>query len=405
MKFTFTNANGQQLAGRLEMPVGARPKAAALFAHCFTCSKDALAATRVSRALTESGLAVLRFDFTGLGHSQGDFANTNFSSNVEDLLAAAAALQKKGLAPQLLIGHSLGGAAVLKAAPQVKSCRGVVTIGAPAEPAHVSHLFGDSLDEIKTGEAEVQLGGRRFTIKRQFLEDLNEQALDLKNLGKALLIFHSPVDAIVDVDNARKLYQAARHPKSFISLDQADHLLTNRADASYVANTISAWASRYLLEEKHETELEAGEVRVRSTGASFTQVVETATHRWLADEPAKVGGDDRGPSPYDLLLAALGTCTSMTLQMYARRKQIPLDSVSVKLRHERVHAQDCEECENESGRLDVLRREITIGGELEDSVRARMLEIADRCPVHRTLHGPLEVLTRESSPAAGSTRP
>ncbi len=388
----FENASGAQLAARFERPDGDAPCAhIALFAHCFTCSKDIAAASRISRALVQEGFGVLRFDFTGLGNSDGDFANTNFSSNVQDLVSAATYLEQHHRAPALLVGHSLGGAAVLAAAEHIPSAKGVITIGAPSTPQHVQHLLTSKLEEIQSeGQAEVMLAGRRFTIKKQFLEDLAEQRMaeKIRRLNKALLIFHSPVDEIVPVDEARRIYQLALHPKSFISLDTADHLLSKPADARYVGRQIAAWASRYL---PAPPDAEATEdVVVQTAAGKFTQSVSAGVHRFVADEPTRVGGDDLGPSPYDLLLAALGTCTSMTLKMYADRKKWPLQSVRVSLKHDRIHAKDCEDCgEDREGQIERITRVLELEGPLDEAQRARLKEIADRCPVHRTItHNP-----------------
>ncbi|GAB5404846.1 MAG: bifunctional alpha/beta hydrolase/OsmC family protein [Aureliella sp.] len=392
-KFNFENSQGHTLSGNLEMPDGA-PKAFGIFAHCFTCSKNAKAASRISRRLAERGIAVLRFDFTGLGNSDGDFANTNFSSNVNDLVDAANALEKQYRAPSLLIGHSLGGAAAYMAAGQLVSVRAVATIGSPSEPAHVSHLFGDTIATIRTdGAAEVSIGGRKLTIEKHFLDDLKTHRADkqLREMRKALLIFHSPVDEIVSIENARKLYESARHPKSFVSLDGADHLLSSPDDAEFVASTLSAWASRYLPEDLDAAptrpELEAGEVVVLERDGGMTQDIFSDRHHWLADEPFRVGGNDSGPTPYDLLLGSLGSCISLTLRMYAERKQFPLKSVRVQLKHERIHASDCDSCESQDGMVGHITKHITVTGPLDQQQLDRLREIADRCPVHRTLVG------------------
>lgn len=396
----FPGAAGDLLAARLDLPQNA-PFAYALFAHCFTCSKDTLAASRISAALTERGFGVLRFDFTGLGGSAGDFANTNFSSNVGDLLAAAAWLREHHQAPKILIGHSLGGAAVLAAAGRIPEAAAVATIGAPYDPGHVRHLLEPAVAEIDAaGEAEVTLAGRKFRIRKQFLDDISGQHAQaaISGLRKALLIFHSPRDATVDIENAARIFVAARHPKSFVSLDDADHLLTRRDDAVYVAAVLAAWASRYFdvpAAQAAEPQAMPGAVTVSETHEGrYTQAIRAGHHRLRADEPESAGGTDSGPSPYDLLLAALGACTSMTLRMYADRKRWPLDGVAVHLKHEKVHAQDCEECETREGRIDKIEREIEILGALDESQRSRLLEIANKCPVHRTLHSEVWVPTR-----------
>ena len=397
----FPGSLGGQLAARLDSPPG-KPIACALFAHCFTCSKDTLAASRVSTALTARGIAVLRFDFTGLGGSEGDFANTNFSSNIADLIAAAAWLRENHAAPTLLIGHSLGGAAVLAAAREIPESTAVVTIGAPFEPAHVKQLLAPALPAIESaGEAEVELAGRKFRIRKQFLDDIGSRnSRDaISNLRKALLIFHSARDTTVSIDNAAQIFMAAKHPKSFISLDDADHLLTRREDAEYVAGVLSAWASRYIgapvMKARPVAPGDAGVVAVKETRESkFTQEVRVGKHRLRADEPVSAGGTDTGPSPYDFLLAGLGACTSMTIRMYADLKRIPLDSVTVRLKHDKVHAQDCAECETKEGKIDRIDREIELSGKLDEAQRAKLLEIANKCPVHRTLHSETWIPTR-----------
>jgi len=397
----FPGSLGATLAARLDLPP-VKPAAFALFAHCFTCSKDTLAASRISAALTGRGIAVLRFDFTGLGGSEGDFANTNFSSNIADLVAAAAWLKREREAPKILIGHSLGGAAVLAAAQEIPEAAAVATIAAPFEPAHVRDLLAPALPEIEAaGEATVELAGRAFRIKKQFLDDIGGRSgrEAIANLRKALLIFHSPRDTTVSIDNAAQIFMAAKHPKSFVSLDDADHLLTRREDASYVAAVLAAWASRYIgapvVEAQPIRADEPGVVTVAETReGKFTQAITVGKHRLRADEPASAGGTDTGPSPYDLLLAALGACTAMTVRMYADLKQLPLEKITVRLRHEKVHAQDCAECETREGKIDRIEREIELKGKLDDAQRARLLEIANKCPVHRTLHSEVWIPTR-----------
>ena len=395
----FIGSQGDVLAARLDRPLAA-PRAYALFAHCFTCSKDIFAASRIARALAARGVAVLRFDFTGLGSSQGEFANTNFSSNVEDLVRAADYLRQHERAPAILIGHSLGGAAVLAAASRVPEAVAVATIGAPADPAHVSRLLAAHTAEIESeGEAEVVLGGRTFRIRKQFLDDLAGHKLDaaIGAMNKALLVLHSPIDETVAIDDAARIFTAAKHPKSFVSLDSADHLLTRPADAEYVAEVLAGWASRYLPAAEAEAPAAAdqGEVVVSETGESrFAQAIVAGPHRLAADEPASVGGADTGPTPYGLLLAALGACTTMTLRLYAERKKLPLEKVSVRLRHEKIHARDCENCDTQEGRVDRIEREIVLEGALDGAQRQRLLEIAEKCPVHRTLHSEVLIESR-----------
>jgi uncharacterized OsmC-like protein/alpha/beta superfamily hydrolase len=396
----FPGASGETLAARLDLPGGA-PVAFALFAHCFTCSKDTRASAYISGALADAGMAVLRFDFTGLGGSEGEFENTNFSSNIDDLVAAADFLRENYQAPRLLVGHSLGGAAVLAAAPRIGESAAVATINAPADPSHVLHLLKDSLETIqRQGQAEVELAGRRFRITRQFIEDVSERKLTdaLGKLRRALLVFHAPRDITVSIDNAASIFTAAKHPKSFVSLDDADHLLTRKEDALYVGAVLAAWATRYLggkpAADVAATPAVDGVVVEEAGEGRFAQIVRAGRHTLRADEPASLGGSDSGPSPYQLLSAALGACTSMTLRMYADQKKWPLEKVSVRLRHDKIHAKDCAECETREGRIDRIDREIEITGDLDDTQRQRLLEIADRCPVHRTLHAEVSIKSR-----------
>lgn len=392
-RYEFQNAEGQTLFGRLEFPATA-PNAFAVFAHCFTCTSKVKAATSISRALCDRGIAVLRFDFTGLGDSEGDFANTNFSSNVADIVAAATSLGRTHAAPQLLIGHSLGGSAVLLAAGSLPVIKAVATIGAPSDPTHLTALLSGQLHDIEQhGEAEVSLGGRPFTIKRGFLEDLRQHSVSdhVAGIGLPLLIYHAPGDPIVGIENARMIYDAAKHPKSFISLDGADHLVTRPQDARFIADTLAAWATRYILPAIPEAPSE--DVIVRECAARYTQDIRVRDHAWFADEPESLGGGDLGPTPYDLLLAALGSCTSITLRMYADRKKWPLERTEVTLRHERVHADDCDGCDDRAVKIERINRRIRLIGTLDNSQRQRLLEIADKCPVHRTLHSSLQIMT------------
>jgi putative redox protein len=396
-KLSFTNSQGQPLAARLDTPATGTPLAYALFAHCFTCTMNLKAVGNINRALTDSGIAVLRFDFTGLGESAGDFSDTGFSGNVEDLLAASKFLADNYRAPKILIGHSLGGTAMLRAARDVPSAVAVATIGSPLQPSHVVHNFGDQVPAIEAaGEAVVKLAGRPFRIKREFLDDLRRHDLreDLANLRKALIVFHSPVDSIVGIDNAQEIFVAAKHPKSFISLDRADHLLSNNADSTYVGSVIAAWARKYIgPAESTLPELNGAEVAVRTGRTGFVSEINARGRALLADEPAAYGGTDLGPTPYDYLATALGTCTAMTLRQYADRKAWPLESVEVRLTHQKIHAADCGECETREGKIDEIRRSITLLGELSKEQRDKLLEIADKCPVHRTLHSEVRVST------------
>ena len=388
-------SQGQTLAGLLETPDQA-VRAYVLFAHCFTCGKDIAAASRISRFLVQYGFAVFRFDFTGLGNSDGDFANTNFSSNTEDLLSAAHFLQQNYQAPELLIGHSLGGAAVLAMAAQLPKVKAVVTIAAPFEASHVLHNFDAHLETIETdGQVKVSLGPREFTVKKQFLDDLRSQTTDhIKHLNKALLVLHSPVDLTVDITDAEKIYKAAKHPKSFVSLDTADHLLSKVIDSEYVAQTISGWASRYIpLPKKSNPTLEGGHVLVAELDHKFQQEIFTDNHNWFADEPTELGGQNTGPDPYEHLLAALGACTAMTIRMYADLKKLPLEHVEVSLSHERNYLNDAEKAEDQNSKMEALIRKVQLIGPLSDAEKARLLAIADRCPVHKTLHNNPHVVT------------
>jgi uncharacterized OsmC-like protein/pimeloyl-ACP methyl ester carboxylesterase len=403
-RVTFKSHAGDDLAARLDLPDGPH-LATALFAHCFTCSKDIVAARRIAARLAAMGIAVLRFDFTGLGHSGGEFANTTFTSNVDDLKAAAEYLSGRGMAPDLLIGHSLGGAAILRAAPEIASAKAVATINAPFDPGHVTHNFGDALGKIhEKGSAEVCLGGRPFRISRDFLEDVQAHRTGpaIASLGKALLILHAPRDNVVGIDNATRIFTAARHPKSFVTLDGADHLVSRAEDAEYAAGVIAAWVAKYVPLNHPAPPIGAPEGVVRVSEADpegYLQDISSGPHHHLvADEPLAYGGSNRGLSPYGLLSAALGACTSMTIRMYARRKKWPLDHVRVDVTHDKVHAQDAGAREAE--KIDTFRRAIVLEGKLDASQRDRLLEIADKCPVHRTLERSSTIETVLAAPAS-----
>lgn len=402
---TFPGSNGDELSARLEFPDGP-VRAFALFAHCFTCTKDVLAARRIAGGLAAAGVAVLCFDFTGLGSSEGDFSNTNFSSNVEDLVRAADYLRRSYEAPVILIGHSLGGAAVLAAASRIREAKAVATIGAPADAAHVLHQFGGSLDRIRSeGEGEVRLAGRPFRIRRSFVEDAEGQRLEdhIRTLGRALLVMHAPRDEVVGIDNASRIFLAARHPKSFVSLDDADHLLSRPQDASYAAGVIAAWAARYIpaapADVADAESPESGRVLVRETGEGmFQNLVVAGRHRLIADEPAAVGGLDTGPNPYDFLSIALGACTAMTLRIYAENKKLALGSVSVEVSHGKVATDHCADCGEvaggRDGRIDRFERVIRVKGKIDAALEAKIAEIAGKCPVHRTLESRSAIVTR-----------
>jgi len=398
-KIFFKNKEGIDLSARIDFPIQKNYKAFVLFAHCFTCSKNFKSVDNISDALVHEGFAVFRFDFTGLGQSEGDFSDSNFSSNLSDLKSAYAFLEEKYTAPQILIGHSLGGAAVLHVAGQLPEVKAVATVGAPADPLHVRHLFKGNEEELESnGEAEVNIGGRPFTIKKQFIDDLEKGRKEdvLGKLDRALLIMHAPQDRIVGIDNATDIYTKAMHPKSFVTLDGADHLLTREGDAKYVGLMVSAWSSRYVDAMQPELQPE-GEVKVRIGSRGYTTEITAGSHCLVADEPASAGGQDLGPSPYGYLLSALGTCTAMTLRMYADFKKLDLQEVEVYLTHDKVHHDDGENSEKPGGKIDKIVREIRLEGDLTGDQRKRLIEIADRCPVHKTLESKPIIKTKEWS--------
>jgi len=393
----FKNSSGYQLNGRLELPANRTPHNFAVFAHCFTCGKNFSATRNITRALTTAGFGVLRFDFTGLGDSSGDFADTNFSGNVSDLMAAIDYLSEHHKAPTLLIGHSLGGAAAIYASAKAKSIKAVATIGAPSDTQHVQHLFKNDIPEITAqGEAIVQLAGRPFKIKKQFLDDINEQQVTktLKELRKPILIAHSPQDTTVGIHHAERLYHSAVHPKSFVSLDKADHLLMNKGDAQYIGKVIASWASRYL-EIEEETSLNTQHEIVASLNDDdiYTTNIKAGKHYIVADEPTRVGGNDYGPNPYELLSSSLAACTVMTVQMYVRRKNWPIENIECHVSYGKQHAVDCENCEDEKSKIDTFTRAIKITSNLDEKQLKRVLQIADKCPVHKTLHSDTQVIT------------
>ena len=397
-KITFTNSQGKLLSGRLDLPLVQEPHNFAIFAHCFTCTKDFSAVRNVSKALASEGFGVLRFDFTGLGDSDGDFADTNFSSNVEDLVQAAAFLEKEYKAPSLLVGHSLGGAAAIFAASEISSIQALATIGAPSNPVHVKKQFGSQAATIeKEGEGHVKLAGRDFIFKKQFFDDLEQQSCEAaasKLEGKALLILHSPQDATVSIKNAEEIYHAAKHPKSFVTLDGTEHLLIDKKSAAYVGKVISGWAARYIdlpTEEVIKTTHQV--VASLDNEDGFTTLLKLGNHYLKADEPVRVGGNDFGPTPYELLAGSLSACTAMTIQMYAKRKGWLIENVEVHTSYGRTYAEDCEICDQENKKIDTFTREIKLTANLDEKQMARILQIADKCPVHKTLHSQTQVIT------------
>jgi uncharacterized OsmC-like protein/alpha/beta superfamily hydrolase len=403
-RMTFENQEGKQLAARLELPADEKPKAYAVFAHCFSCSKGLKAVVHISRALSMKGIAVLRFDFTGLGDSEGEFSETTFTTNVMDLVAAADYLKRNYEAPGLLIGHSLGGAAILQSASHIPSCKALATIAAPSDPSDVTRILGSTKQQVEAeGEAELTIAGRSFRIRKEFLDDLEHVKMKdtIRNLKRPLLVLHSPADQVVGFQNALDIFESAGQPKSFVSLDRADHLLSDNRDSRYAGSVLAAWASKYLdltEEPPQQKDLKDNHVLVRSGRTGFQTEIIANGHRLIADEPIPAGGADTGPSPYDFLVASLGSCTAMTIRMYADRKQWPLEQVVVRLKHEKIHAEDCRSCEAKEGRLDHITREIDPIGPLSKEQRERLVEIANRCPVHRTLTSEITVETGLKAP-------
>ena len=397
LEVKFKNFDSKDLKGVLELPTNKQPAHFILFAHCFTCNKNYHAPSKISKSLASKGYGVLRFDFTGLGESEGDFQDTNFSSNVEDLVAAAEFLKREYKAPSMIAGHSLGGAAALFAAKKIDSVKCIVTINAPSNLSHVQKHFESSLDEIeKDGYANIKIGGRSFKIKKQFITDLetNEDSSVLKDIRKSLLIMHSPQDEIVSVDHAEELYKAAWHPKSFVSLDGADHMLSNKEDSQYAGNVISAWASKFLQEPK-VPELQTDHEVMANLGATgYTTQIIAGNHHLVSDEPVSVGGSELGPTPYQLVSSGLAACTSMTIHMYARRKEWKVENVETHVNYAKKHADDCKKCENEGAKIDHFERAISIQGDLDEKQLNRLMEIADKCPVHKTLSANSKIITK-----------
>ena len=387
---------GYDLSGVLHRPDTAPIRAYGVFAHCFSCTKSIKAAVVISEYLAQAGIATLRFDFGGLGRSGGEFADTNFSTNIKDVVSVAHFLKDNYEAPQILVGHSLGGTTVLEASKQLDFVQAVVTIGAPSSAEHILKTLQDHLATLKVdGHATIPLAGRPHEFKQQFVDDVRHHSGNYNGLGKALLVMHAPLDNSVSVDEATKIFIQAKHPKSFVSLDNADHLLTRDDDALYAANVIVGWSQRYLRDAAtaRPNRVETGVSAIGETQNGFLTQINTPDHEFIMDEPRALGGTNLGPTPYDLLAAALGGCTTMTLNNYARLKKLDVQSVQTDVTHDRIHAEDCETCEKAQGKIDQFSRIITITGNLTDAQRKRMLEIADRCPVHRTLENEIIVKT------------
>ncbi|WP_055443475.1 bifunctional alpha/beta hydrolase/OsmC family protein [Lacinutrix himadriensis] len=390
-KLKIENKNGQALQAHLELPANQKPNYYAIFAHCFTCSSTLSAVKNISRALTTHGFGVLRFDFTGLGKSEGEFAESHFSANVDDLIAVSDYMQLHYKAPSLLVGHSLGGAAVITAGAQLENIKAIATIGAPSSVEHVTHLFSHGINEVKEkGEAQVHIGGRPFTINKEFIENFDKTDLPsiVKNLRKPILVMHSPTDTIVGIKNAEEIYHNAHHPKSFITLDGADHLLSNSKDSMYAGNMIGTWSQRYFETVENEMLETKGEQLVGHLNVvedNFTTTIQTKNHNMIADEPASIGGDDFGPSPYDYLSAGLAACTVMTLKMYAQRKKWDLQEVFVYITYSKKHSDDLLIEVDTPTRFDHLQKKLKFVGNLDDKQKQRLKEIASKCPVHKTL--------------------
>ena len=395
-RVTFQSNKGYDLSGILHEPETGALGVYAILAHCFTCGKSLNTGKNIADTLAQNGISTLRFDFTGLGASKGHFANSSFSTDVADLISASTYLTDNYAAPQLMVGHSLGGTAVLAAGSQIDSLRAIATVGSPSSPEHVLHMLEDQLDEIESkGEATVKLAGRDFVFKQCFVDDARNYPLDIENLHKPLMVLHAPFDATVSVNEASKIFAQAKHPKNFVSLDKSDHLLLREEDARYVGSVIGSWALRYVeVPERQESgEAVPGVVVSGQTTGGFYNVAKARSHQFIIDEPLSYGGTDIGPTPYEYLGAALGSCTSMTLNGYARRKELDVSHVSVHVTHSRIHAQDCESCENQEGKVDQFTRAITITGNITEEQRQRMLQIADLCPVHKTLENEIHIKT------------
>lgn len=380
--FTFQNEEGRPLSGLLESPEGT-PRGWAIFAHCFTCGKDSRAAVHISRALSRAGIGVLRFDFAGTGIGSAHGEAVSFASDVTDLKSAANAMTAAGMTPSLLIGHSLGGTAALVAAADLPDIVAVATIGAPAELQHILKVFNASdLDTVRRdGEASVEIAGRPFLIRRSFIDAVAEVDVEkaVAALRRPLLVLHSPIDQVVGIEHASRIFVAARHPKSFVSLDMADHLIADAANANFVSAMVATWANRYLsplVADLPQVEAADGVEAIETLAGKFQLRVRSGKHTIFSDEPASVGGLGSGLSPYELVSAGLAACTVMTMRLYANRKGFPLERASTRVEHKKVA---------DMVPPDRFTRTIVLEGPLDEEQRARILEIADRCPVDLTL--------------------
>ncbi len=391
LQLKIENRKGLKLRAYLELPANQKPNHFAIFAHCFSCNSNFSAVRNISRSLSNHGFGVLRFDFTGLGRSEGEFAESHFSANVEDLLDVSNYLEKHYKAPSLLVGHSLGGAAVIVAGSKLNSIKAIATIGAPATVGHVTHLFSHAIEEVaQKGEVEVKIGGRPFKINEEFVANFSKTNLPkiTKELRKPILVMHAPFDKVVGIDNAHEIYHNAMHPKSFISLDDADHLLTKPTDSIYVGNMIGTWVDKYFPPEDNKMIATEGEQLVGHLNIledNFTTSIQTKKHSFIADEPASIGGDDFGPSPYDYLSASLAACTVMTLKMYAQRKQWDLQEVFVYITYSKKHSDELDINIETTKQIDHLNKKLKFIGNLDEKQKQRLKEIASKCPVHKTL--------------------
>lgn len=397
-KITFENSRGEKLSARIAFPIDRKPHNFAVFANCFTSNKNFKAIRYITQSLTAEGFGVLSFDFTGLGESEGNFAGTAFSSSVDDLICAANYLKENYVAPTLIVGHSLGGAAVILAASQVDEIKAVVTSGTPSARQHVRNLLKSGIEEIEeNGVAEVDIGGRPFTVKKEFIDDLVNQKLPgvVKQIRKSYLGLHSAQDTIVGIENESELYLAVRHPRSFISPDGADHLLSKEKDACCAGDLIVTWAKRYVeIPEIEELSTQSRVVAYLDTSEKFTTHIKADQRSLIADEPENFGANVFGPSPYQLVASGLATCTLMTLHLYAELKKWDLQEVFRHIRHETTHLEDWKDCENPKAQIDKFTRDLELIGDLDVEQKQKLLEVSGKCPVHQPPENVAHIETR-----------